>query len=171
MKSLPLPNYMELHENLQWRDRRELVKRFFSYSDEFNIPVETLFLALNCVDRYFCKKSPGNHFKILGAVAFRLAVKYERPNVHETEIMSDILYLSEFDKEYRSSAKSSIEEQLLEVLDHYHGTPSPFLFLRRIRTLDDSEQDVLEIAQYIAASTMLNKDFVGTKPSRIAAAS
>ncbi|KAK1973566.1 cyclin-like protein [Colletotrichum cereale] len=177
-KSLPLPYYMRFHTKLDWSDRRELVENFFSYSEEFSIPVEVVFLALNFVDRFLSSNSASSSFKLLGAVAFVLAVKYETPDVHyiypktETETDPSILEtMGGKDKGYTLSDIQSIERQLLRALDYSLGTPSPFFFLRRIRTLDKSRQNILGLAQYLAASTMLNEAFVGTRPSLIAAAS
>ncbi|KAK1657640.1 cyclin-like protein, partial [Colletotrichum godetiae] len=170
----PSAHYMELHQNLQWRDRRELVDRFLSYSIKFRIPMETVFLAINFVDRFLSRKCAGKHLEVLGSVAFTLAVKYETPDVHEkeTETYLSVLHdLGGFGKGYRPSDISSIERQLLGALDYLLGTPSPFFFLRRMQILDKSSQDILTIAQYLAASSMLYEEFLGIRPSQIASAS
>ncbi|KAK2035797.1 cyclin-like protein [Colletotrichum somersetense] len=173
VKLLPLPNYMESQMELNWGDRAELIEKFFSWSKKSSITAEPVFLALNFVDRFLSYNDTSGHLEALGAVAFALALKYEIPDVHDrAETCPSVINdLGGWEKGYKSSDISSMEARLLKVLDHSLGIPSPFLFMRRIRSLDKSRQPVLRLAQYFAAGTMLMEQLVGTKPSLIAAAS
>ncbi|KAK1954652.1 cyclin-like protein [Colletotrichum sublineola] len=173
IKILPSPNYIKSQEELNWSDRTELIKKFFSWLKKSSITAEPVFLALNFVDRFLSYNCTDGHFEVLGAVAFALALKYEMPDVHDTAetCVSVINNLGGWEKGYESSDISSIERRLLKVLDYSLGIPSPFFFIRCIRRLDKSRQHILGLAQYFAASTMLMKQFVGTRPSLFAAAS
>ncbi|KAF4473921.1 G2/mitotic-specific cyclin-4 [Colletotrichum fructicola Nara gc5] len=165
---LPFAHYVSFHENLTWDDRRKLVKRFLLYCKRFDLSFDILFLAVHCVDCFLSRKKTGDHLGVLGAVAFVSAVRY----LGDRDFSLSILDLHPpYGIFYKTRDLRDIQAQLLETLDHCLGMPSPFYFLSRLATLHRPQIGISNLAEYLAASTVLHEDFIGFRPSQIAAAS
>ncbi|KAK2052354.1 hypothetical protein LY76DRAFT_671433, partial [Colletotrichum caudatum] len=167
-KVLPFAHYIEFHPYSGWDVRRRLVKRFILYCKQFTLPMEIIFLAANYVDRFLSKKTPKHHLRVLGAVAFLLAVEHEGEIHHPPSVFDLDSFYSIY---YEQSDIPCIREQLLKMLEDHLRVPSPFYFLRRIATVDGPRPDIHTFARYLAASTVLDERFIGMKPSQVAAAS
>jgi len=85
LEFLPTPNYLHRHPDLSPRIRLILVDWLFEVADEFGLQRETVYLAVNYVDRYLSvvKNCARDVIQLLGVTCLFLAAKLEevRPPV------------------------------------------------------------------------------------------
>ncbi|KAK1521611.1 G2/mitotic-specific cyclin [Colletotrichum abscissum] len=167
-KALPLFHYMEIQECVKngWASRLRICTKFIQFGTYLRIPLETVHLAVSCLDRFLSVRVISEyHLDLVGAVIFAIAVEFERlsvPSVFELD--------SSLVERYQPGDIPFIKSVVVEVLDNTLKTPSPFMFLRRISTADTKAAAILSLAQYLSACSLLDARYVGIEPSRIAAA-
>ena len=75
---MPNPLYMEKQKHLTWRMRGILVDWMIEVHSKFRLLSETLFLAVNIVDRFLSKRIVGmDRLQLVGVTALFIAAKYE----------------------------------------------------------------------------------------------
>jgi G2/mitotic-specific cyclin 1/2 len=74
----PNPNYMNHQDDLEWKMRGILVDWLIEVHTRFRLLPETLFLAVNIVDRFLSQKVvPLDKLQLVGITAMFIASKYE----------------------------------------------------------------------------------------------
>lgn len=165
-KTLPLKHAM--HQNLNIRQNRDiLVNWLIKVHFKFALLPETLYLAINLMDRFLTKKVVSlDKLQLVGTSALFLASKYEEiysPSITAFAIETDGACTVE-------DIKSS-EKYMLKILDFNLNYPNPMNFLRRISKADDYHIETRSIAKFLLEITMVDFHFVGQLPSALAAAS
>lgn len=78
---LPDPNYIAIKQRdtrLNWEMRSRLILWLVKVHSRFSLRQETLFLAINYIDRFLSlKEVSSNRLQLVGTVALSIAVKYE----------------------------------------------------------------------------------------------
>jgi G2/mitotic-specific cyclin-B, other len=99
---------------------------------KFKLLPETLFLAINLIDRY-CERAQvmRQNFQLVGVTAMLIASKYEE--IYSPEIR-DFIYIC--DKAYTKEQILFQEREILRVLDFDITAPSIYRFLERFTKLD-----------------------------------
>lgn len=140
--------------------------KFIQFGTYLRIPLETVHLAVNCLDRFLSVRVISEyHLDVIGAVIFAIAVEFERSSVPSVfELDSSLV------ERYQPGDIPFIKSVVVDVLDNSLKTPSPFVFLRRISTADTKAAAILSLAQYLSACSLLDARYVGIEASRIAAA-
>lgn len=166
-KYLPNPNYMDNQDELKWEMRSVLIDWVVQVHSRFNLLPETLFLTINYIDRFLSKRKVSlSRFQLVGAVALFIAAKYEEincPTIQEVAYMADNAYsIEDFLK---------AERFMIDVLEFDMGWPGPMSFLRRISKADDYDYETRTLAKYFLEITIMDKKFVASKPSWLAAGS
>jgi hypothetical protein len=162
---LPNKHYMDIQTEIQWSMRSVLIDWVIQVHDRLILLPETLFLTINCIDRFLSAKviSVGK-LQLVGAVALLIAAKYEEisaPQIKEIVFMVD----NGFTKEEIIKA----ERFMLTMLNWELGWPGPMSFLRRISKADDYDFDTRTLAKYLLEATIMDEAFIGLVPSYVAA--
>lgn len=161
----PDVEYMERQEELQWSMRNILVDWVIQVHHRFNLLPETLFLTINCIDRFLSVKVVSlGKLQLVGATAIFLAAKFEEVNC---PTLNEILYM--VDGGYTMDELLKAERFMLMMLDFSLGWPGPMSFLRRISKADDYDLETRTLAKYFLEVTLMDERFVGCTPSFLAA--
>ncbi|KAI8459300.1 G2/mitotic-specific cyclin 1/2 [Phakopsora pachyrhizi] len=165
--TLPDPNYITRQNELTWKMRGVLVDWIIEVHSKFRLLPETLYLAINLMDRLLSKRTVALiKFQLVGVTALFLASKYEEvicPSV------TNFLYMTDggYDKEEILKA----ETYMLEMLDWDLRYPNPLNFLRRISKADHYDIQSRTFAKYFMEISVVDHRLVATTPSLLAATS
>lgn len=167
MKMLLDNNYMDRHSEIHWGMRRVLLDWIVQVHGRFHLLPETLFLAVNYMDRFLSIKSnvSTNKLQLVGAVALFIAAKYEEincPSVQEMVYMVENLFNAE--------QILKAEQYMINLLDFKLGWPGPMSFLRRTSKADDYELEIRTLAKYLLEITIMDQEFIACPSSYLAAA-
>ena len=163
----PNPYYMESQAEIQWSMRSVLMDWLTQVHCRFQLLPETLFLAVNYVDRFLsCKVVSLGKLQLVGATAIFVAAKYEEINCPSVQ---EIVYM--VDGGYTVEEILKAERFMLSMLKFELGWPGPMSFLRRISKADDYDLETRTLAKYFLEVTIMDERFVGCVPSFTAAGS
>ncbi|RKO87263.1 cyclin-like protein [Blyttiomyces helicus] len=167
VQTMPNPNYMDEQKELQWKMRTILIDWLIEIHSKFRLLPETLFLAVNIVDRFLSTRVVALlKLQLVGVTAMFIAAKYEEvvpPNI------ADFVYMS--DGGYTDDEVLQAERYLLQALDFSLQYPNPLNFLRRCSKADGYDIQTRTIAKYLMEITLMDQCFLELPPSKIAAAS
>lgn len=162
----PNPRYIEeVQDDLLWEHRATLMDWLVQLHSRFNLLPETLYLAVNIIDRFLSKKTISlSRFQLCGAVALFIAAKYEEINV---PTVSQMVYM--VGNQYPRESFLRAERFMVEVLGFEFGWPGPMSFLRRGSKADDYDNEIRTLAKYFLEITIMDARFVSSPPSWLAA--
>lgn len=162
----PNPDYMDGQENLNWDQRGILVDWLIEVHTKFHLLPETLYLAINIVDRFLSIKVVNiDRLQLVGITALFIASKYEEvfsPHIKHFKYLADNTFTEE--------EILRAERFMLQTLDYHLGYPNPMNFLRRISKATDYDQDTRTVAKYLMEVSLVDPQFLEYVPSHIAAA-
>ncbi len=160
------PEYMNSQTELEWRMRGILVDWLLEVHTRFRLLPETLFLAVNIIDRFLsCKIVQLDRLQLVGVTAMFIASKYEEvlsPHVQHFRNVAD----DGFTEEEILTA----ERFILAALNYDLSYPNPMNFLRRISKADNYDIETRTIGKYLLEISCLDHRFLGHPPSQVAAA-
>ena len=161
------PDYMEQQPDLQWQLRGVLIDWLIEVHQRFHLLPETLFLAVNIIDRFLSMKVVQlEKLQLVGVTAMFIASKYEEvlsPHVQNFKHVAD----DGFSEEEILGA----ERYMLGVLQFNLSYPNPLNFLRRISKADNYDVQTRTLGKYMLEISLLDHRFIEYKPSHVAAAS
>ncbi|KAL1592762.1 B-type cyclin [Paraconiothyrium brasiliense] len=161
----PNAQYMDLQAEIQWSMRSVLMDWLVQVHNRFTLLPETLFLAVNYVDRFLSAKVVSlGKLQLVGATALFLAAKYEEINCPSVQ---EIVYM--VDGAYTIDEVLKAERFMLSMLQFELGWPGPMSFLRRVSKADDYDVETRTLAKYFLEITIMDERFVGCTPSFLAA--
>lgn len=165
--TLPNPHYMKHQEDLEWKMRGILVDWLIEVHTRFHLLPETLFLAVNILDRFLSAKVVQlDRLQLVGVTAMFIASKYEEvlsPHVQNFRHVAD--------DGFTEQEILSAERYVLSALNYDLSYPNPMNFLRRISKADNYDIQTRTLAKYLMEISLLDHRFMGFLPSEIAAAS
>ncbi|KAL4403317.1 G2/mitotic-specific cyclin [Colletotrichum abscissum] len=85
-KTLPLAHYMEIQECVpqRWASRLQICTKFIRFATYLHIPIETVYLAVNCLDRFLSVRVVSEyHLDVIGATIFAIATEFERSSSYK----------------------------------------------------------------------------------------
>lgn len=163
----PNPEYMEHQEDLEWKMRGILIDWLIEVHTRFHLLPETLFLAVNIIDRFLSTKVVQlDRLQLVGVTGMFIASKYEEvisPNVANFRHVAD----DGFTEEEILSA----ERYVLSALNYDLSYPNPMNFLRRISKADEYDIQTRTLGKYLMEISLLDHRFMQYVPSHVAAAS
>lgn len=163
----PNANYMEMQEDLEWKMRGILVDWLIEVHTRFHLLPETLFLAVNIIDRFLSNKVVQlDRLQLVGVTAMFIASKYEEvlsPHVGNFRHVAD--------DGFTEAEILSAERFILQALNYDLSYPNPMNFLRRISKADDYDIQTRTLGKYLMEISLLDHRFMEYLPSHIAAAS
>ena len=165
-KSVPNPQYMEHQDDLEWKTRGILIDWLIEVHTRFHLLPETLFLAVNIIDRFLSEKVVQlDRLQLVGITAMFIASKYE-------EVLSP--HIANFrhvaDDGFSESEILSAERFILSTLNYDLSYPNPMNFLRRISKADNYDIQSRTIGKYLMEISLLDHRFMVYRPSHVAAA-
>lgn len=164
--TMPNPDYMANQEHLQWKMRGILVDWLIEVHTRFRLLPETLFLAVNIVDRFLSAKIVElDKLQLVGVTAMFIAAKYE-------EVFSPGVqyFRSVADDGFTEEEILQAERYVLTTLNYNLSYPNPMNFLRRISKADQYDYETRTVAKYLLEISLLDHRFMGYAPSHVAAA-
>ncbi|KAF8807019.1 hypothetical protein BYT27DRAFT_7100835 [Phlegmacium glaucopus] len=163
---MPNPDYMDGQNEISWGMRQTLVDWLLQVHLRYHMLPETLWIAVNIVDRFLTKRVVSlQKLQLVGVTAMFIAAKYEEilaPAVDEFVYMTENGYTKE------EILKG--ERIMLQTLDfrisHYC---SPYSWMRKISRADDYDIQTRTLSKFLTEVTLLDHRFLRAKPSIIAA--
>ena len=135
----------------------------------FQLLPETMFLAINLLDRYCSRRVVyKRHYQLVGCAALLIAAKYgdrkdRVPLIKELKTMCCMLYDEEM--------FTQMEWHVLNTLDWVVGHPTVDSFLQlALSSLAEDDVQLEHMTWYICEIALYHRDFVSTKPSVMARA-
>ncbi|KAH6615365.1 cyclin-like protein [Boeremia exigua] len=160
------PDYMDSQSELEWKMRGILVDWLLEVHTRFRLLPETLFLAVNIIDRFLSSKIVQlDRLQLVGVTAMFIASKYEEvlsPHVQNFRHVAD----DGFTEEEILSA----ERFVLSALNYDLSYPNPMNFLRRISKADNYDIQTRTLGKYLLEIGCLDHRFLAHPPSQVAAA-
>jgi hypothetical protein len=135
----------------------------------FQLLPETLFLAVNLLDRYCSRRVVyKRHYQLVGCAALLIAAKYgdkkdRVPMIRELKSMCCALYDEEM--------FTQMEWHVLNTLEWVIGHPTVDTWMTLILKDENEDLPVEHMALYLSEVAMYHKEFVSRKPSVMAHAS
>jgi len=132
----------------------------------FQLLPETLFLAVNLLDRYCSRRVVyKRHYQLVGCAALLIAAKYgdkkdRVPTVRELKSMCCSLYDDEM--------FTQMEWHVLQTLNWMVGHPTVDSFLQLALSEVAYDAEVEHMTLYIAEIALFHKEFVSARPSVLA---
>lgn len=163
---LPRSDYMDIQNEIQWSMRAVLMDWMVQVHARFGLLPETLFLTVNCIDRFLSQKVVSlGKLQLVGATALFIAAKYEEVNC---PTIAEIVYM--VDGGYNADEILKAERFMLSLLSFQFGAPGPLSFLRRVSKADEYDLPTRTLSKYFMELTIMDERFVGLPASFIAAA-
>ncbi|KAF2022073.1 G1/S-specific cyclin CLN2 [Aaosphaeria arxii CBS 175.79] len=165
-QTLPDVNSIDIQSEIQWFMRPYLLDFLIEAHAAFQLLPETLFLAVNLLDRYCSRRVVyKRHYQLVGCAALLIAAKYgdkkdRVPTVRELKSMCCSLYDDEM--------FTQMEWHVLQTLNWMIGHPTVDSFLQLALSEVAYDPEVENMTLYIAEIALFHKEFVSTKPSVLA---
>ena len=163
--TMPNPDYMDHQEHLEWKLRDVLVDWLVEVHTRFHLLPETLFLAINIIDRFLSSKVVQlDKLQLVGITAMFIASKYEEvlsPHVQNFKHVAD--------DGFSEAEILSAERFVLAALNYDLSYPNPMNFLRRISKADNYEIQTRTLGKYLLEISLVDHRFMEYQPSLVAA--
>ena len=163
---MPAWNYMDAQHDIDWSMRQALVDWLCQVHLRYHLLPETLWIAINLIDRFLSKRVVSQvKLQLVGVCAMFIASKYEEilaPSVEEFVFMT----ASGYRKEEILKGERIILESLEFKVSHYC---SPYSWMRRISKADDYSIQTRTLSKFLIEVTLLDHHFLRVKPSMVAA--
>ncbi|XP_051767029.1 cyclin-A1 [Ctenopharyngodon idella] len=167
VKYRPKPGYMRKQPDITNCMRIILVDWLVEVGEEYKLCSETLYLAVNYLDRFLsCMSVLRGKLQLVGTAAVLLAAKYEE--VYPPEV-DEFVYIT--DDTYTKKQLLRMEQHLLRVLAFDMTAPTVHQFLMQYTLEEHICARTVNLALYLSELSLLEVDpFVQYLPSKTAAA-
>ena len=164
-QTLPDVNMIDVQPELEWYMRPYLLDFLIDSHLSLRLQPETLFLAVNLIDRYCSMRVVfKKHFQLVGCTALWIAAKYEDKKTRTPTI-----------SELKSMCCNAYEEDMFIQMETHvlntlcwsigHSTVEAFL---AVSLGTDSNTPVGHVARYLCEISMFHRYFITVKPSIVA---
>lgn len=168
-ETMPDINSIEIQTEIQWFMRPYLLDFLLEAHHAFQLLPETLFLAVNLLDRYCSRRVVyKRHYQLVGCAALLIAAKYgdrkERvPTIRELKSMCCSLYDDDM--------FTQMEWHVLQTLNWMIGHPTVPSFLEMAVYTGPADPELENMSLYLSELAMYHKEFVPVLPSVLARSS
>lgn len=142
---MPSSNYIESQSEITWQHRSMLIDWLINVHTKFRLVPETLFLAVNIIDRMLSLRHIGiSKLQLVGCTAVFIAAKYEEvlcPSIQNFHYLSDT--------SYSEAEILAAERYVLRTLGFNLSYANPMNFLRRISKADDYDIQTRTVAKFL----------------------
>ncbi|EST07992.1 Cyclin, N-terminal [Kalmanozyma brasiliensis GHG001] len=165
--NMPTGDYMSQQNEINWDVRAILVDWLVDIHAKFRLLPETLYLAVNIIDRFLSRRTISlSKLQLVGVTAMFIASKYEEVMCPSIQ---NFYYLA--DGGYTDVEILRAERYVLKVLDFSMSYANPMNFLRRISKADNYDIQTRTVAKYFMEISLLDYRLMEHPPSLVAAAS
>ena len=166
-ENLPKYGYMKNQTDINEKMRAILIDWLVEVHLKFKLVQETLFLAVNLIDRFLEKKNIlRNKLQLVGVTSMLIACKYEE--IYAPEIR-DFVYIT--DKAYTKDDILAMENEILSVLQFNVTVPSSFRFLEIFAHFLKIDENCFMFCRYLLELFLIECRMIKYLPSIVAAAS
>ncbi|RSL42513.1 hypothetical protein CEP54_015458 [Fusarium duplospermum] len=170
-KTLPNASLISIQPEVKWFMRPYLLDFLIELHAAFGLLPETLFLAVNLLDRYCSKQMIyRKYYQLVGCTALLISAKYndikrQVPTIHELNDACDGLY--------DVGMFTQMELHILDTLDWMIGHPTACFFSQIIVMAKQEREDreIEHMAAYVREIALYHRDYVSIRPSVMAQAS
>nr|CAI5852421.1 unnamed protein product [Callosobruchus analis] len=158
--------YMKKQPDVTSDMRTILIDWLVEVAEEYRLSTESLYLAVNFIDRFLSYMSVvRTKLQLVGTAAMFLASKYEEiypPAIRE------FVYIT--DDTYTKRQVIRMEQLILKVLGFDLSVPTPLSFITAICSMNKMNEKTQYLAMYLSELSLLNGDvYLEFLPSAIAA--
>lgn len=165
--NMPNGDYMLTQKEINWDVRAILIDWLVDVHAKFRLLPETLYLAVNIIDRFLSRRTISlSKLQLVGVTAMFIASKYEEVMCPSIQ---NFYYLA--DGGYTDVEILRAERYVLKVLDFSMSYANPMNFLRRISKADNYDIQTRTVAKYFMEISLLDYRLMEHPPSLVAAAS
>jgi len=162
---MPDPNYMDTQTNVTWNHRSVLITWMIEVQTKFQLLPETLYLAVNIVDRFLSIRIVDiDKMQLVAVSAFLIACKYEEVTHPSIEN-----YIGVTEHQYTETDIKKSEIYLLSSLNFVLHYPNPMSYLRRISKAEGYDLPSRTLAKYLMEVTLVDGQFLKYAPSLLVA--
>lgn len=168
-ETVPDATLIDMQREIQWYMRPYLIDFLIEAHAAFVLLPETLFLAVNLLDRYCSKRVVyKHHYQLVGCAALLIASKYgdkkdRVPQISELCNMCCGLY--------DAGMFTQMEMHVLNTLEWTIGHPTVDFYSQLLVAYDRDDKEVDCMGSYLCEMALYHRDFVSVKPSTMARAS
>lgn len=163
---MPNPDYMDGQGEISWEMRETLVDWLLQVHIRYHMLPETLWIAINIIDRFLTSRVVSLiKLQLVGVTAMFIASKYEEiiaPSVEQFVYMTGNGYT----RDEILKGERIILQTLEFRVSHYC---SPYSWMRKISKADDYDVQTRTLSKFLTEVTLLDHHFLGVKPSLVAA--
>ncbi|KAF9162211.1 hypothetical protein DFQ26_003750 [Actinomortierella ambigua] len=168
-ETMPVPEHMDLQPELTWDLRPLLVDFLIEIHNHFHLQPETLYLAMNMMDRYLSKRVVyKKHYQLVGMTSLWISSKYE-DSKEKLPSVSQLCKLCS--NTYDEAAFITMERHILKTLDYNLGHPTAEAFLKKdLEFSGTDDTGVRHVAQFLMELSLFQRCFLSFGSSTIASA-
>ncbi len=158
---------MDQQPEIKWHMRPSLVDFLVEVHFSFRLRPETLYLALNIIDRYVSRRVVYvKHYQLVGCAALWIAAKFEDAK-ERVPTIQDLVEMCH--DAYTESAFIQMEGHVLSTIQWTLGHPTAEAWLRLMCCGPCIEEMKVEhVARFLMEITLFYREFVSHSPSAIA---
>ncbi|XP_053734603.1 cyclin-A2 [Synchiropus splendidus] len=166
-RNRPKAGYMKKQPDITNSMRAILVDWLVEVGEEYKLQNETLYLAVNYIDRFLSSMSVlRGKLQLVGTAAMLLAAKFEE--IYPPEV-AEFVYIT--DDTYTKKQVLRMEHLVLKVLSFDLAAPTINQFLSQYFTQQPANKQVESLASYLGELSLVDSDpFLKYLPSHTAAA-
>jgi hypothetical protein len=164
-KGLPSPGLFSRQSNITPRMRSTVVDWLVEVHRKLRMHTDTLYLAVMLIDQYLTSFDLDKaKFQRLACAAVLIAGKNGELRPPSLQDLVDLA-----DKSFTVVALSRMEAALFAAVDFHVDSVLPSMFLKRFLRLVNTDVRLSMLAHFICETTLLDSEFIGAAPSRMAA--
>lgn len=160
---------MDRQPEIRWDMRHRLVDLLVEIHFTFRLRPETLYLAVNIIDRYVSRRVVYmKHYLLVGCAALWIAAKFEDAN-NRVPSVQELVSVCRDDETYDESALIQMEGHVLSTIQWTLGHPTAEAWLRLVcgdTCMEDPK--VQHVARFLMEITLFHREYVRYAPSDIA---
>lgn len=167
-RSRPKAGYMRKQPDITYAMRTILVDWLVEVAEEYRLHTETLYLAVNYIDRFLSFMSVvRSKLQLVGTAAMFVAAKYEE--IYPPDV-GEFVYIT--DDTYTKRQVTRMEILILKVLDFDMSIPTPYTFITAICIQHRLSEKVMYLAMFFSELALLETEsLLETLPSIMASSS
>eukprot|EP01116_Phalansterium_solitarium_P012170 TRINITY_DN2820_c0_g2_i1.p1 TRINITY_DN2820_c0_g2~~TRINITY_DN2820_c0_g2_i1.p1 ORF type:complete len:419 (+),score=174.31 TRINITY_DN2820_c0_g2_i1:33-1259(+) len=160
------PRYMDKQVDITAKHRTILVDWMAEVIVKFRLMAETMFLAVNIIDRFLQQKAVARQkLQLVGITAMLIASKFEE--IYTPEV-NDFIWITA--KAYTREEVLKMERLILVTLEFNLAVATPLHFLRRFSKAARSDSRIHTLSKYISELSLVEYGMLEFLPSHVAAA-
>ncbi|KAJ3125369.1 hypothetical protein HK098_000316 [Nowakowskiella sp. JEL0407] len=166
-KSMPDPEYLQKQLEISVETRAQLIYELINFQINFGLTQETLYLAINYLDRFCTKRLiRARDYHFVGMTCMWVAAKYEETQ-GRLPTLKNLMY--ECNSRYSEANFTYIEHEILQELKFNMGNPTAEAFLKlSAKVMTRITPQKRAVARYIMELATVQKGYLCFLPSEIA---